>query len=107
MSDAVKGRSKTAPLHTELRNVRIIPNGKRICQHPFHPPQKKERRGETEATRVAPRTAQSAPVLYHNENIFVNPHPPSVPARFAEDTKRTPCNSQLLTAKAESLLRAG
>ena len=34
-SDAAKGRSKTAPLHTELRNARIIPNKKHFCQPPI------------------------------------------------------------------------
>jgi len=54
----MKGRSKTAPLQTELRNVRIIPNGKRICQPPPHPPQKRSgavKRRETAPLRRLPR----------------------------------------------------
>ena len=86
----MKGRSKTAPLQTELRNVRIIPNGKRICQPPPIPHKKKERRSKTEGNRAAPQTPKSVPVLYHNGNRFVNPPYPSVPARFSEGTKRTP-----------------
>ena len=56
-------KAKTAPLHTELRNARIIPNGKHICQ-PTPPHKKKERRCETEGSRVAPQTTKSVPVYY-------------------------------------------
>jgi len=53
----VKGRSKTAPLHTELRNARIIPNKKHFCQPPI--PHKKRsgavKRRETAPLRRLPR----------------------------------------------------